>query len=59
MKYMIGAHISQQGGSNKDFVVHETTLLPHIRGFGALMAMIFCKQIDLKRDVTKTRYFTT
>ncbi|XP_055302653.1 probable ATP-dependent RNA helicase spindle-E [Sitodiplosis mosellana] len=45
IKYMVAAHMSQQGGSNKELVIHQTTLLPSIRGFGPLMAMVFCKQM--------------
>lgn len=52
---MVAAHISQRGLSNKDFTIHETTVLPNIRGFGPLMAMVgflgiflrFCGAIKL------------
>lgn len=58
IKYIVASHVSQQGSSNKEFTIHETTLLPNIRGFGALMAMIFSPAIDLKRDQWKTRYIS-
>lgn len=52
---MVAAHISQRGLNNKDFTIHETTVLPNIRGFGPLMAMVgflgifqpFCGAIKL------------
>lgn len=55
---MVAATISQVGGNNKNFVAHETTLLPNIRGFGAMMAMLFAKNCDLKRDTSKTRFIS-
>lgn len=58
MKYMVAAHMSKQGASEKDLTIHQTTLLPSIRGFGPLMAMIFCPNMDLKRDIWKSRYIS-
>lgn len=58
IKYMVAAHTSQRGVTNKEFTIHETTVLPSIRGFGPLMAMIFCRSLDLKRDQTKSRYIS-
>lgn len=56
---MVAAHKSERGNSGeRGFTIHETTLLPSIRGFGPLMAAIFCKQLDLKRDISKTRYIS-
>lgn len=55
---MVASHISQQGNNNKEFTIHETTLLPNIRGFGPLMAMVFCPAMDLKRDQCKSRYIS-
>lgn len=55
---MVAAHINQFGGANKGFNIQETTLLPSIRGFGALVAMIFCPAMDLKRDKWKSRYIS-
>ncbi|XP_031618969.1 probable ATP-dependent RNA helicase spindle-E [Contarinia nasturtii] len=57
LKYMVASHISTTDiKSNKGFIIHETTTLPNIRGFGALMAMTFCPAMDLKRDDWKSRY---
>lgn len=55
---MVAAHTSQKGAENSEATVHETTLLPNIRGFGALMAMVFCPAMDLKRDQWKSRYIS-
>ena len=55
---MVAAQISTRGGNKEDCTVHETTLLPSIRGFGPLMAMIFCPAMDLKRDEYKSRYIS-
>lgn len=56
---MVASHISTCGlSTNTGFTIHETTLLPNIRGFGALMAMTFCPEMDLKRDQWKSRYIS-
>lgn len=55
---MVAAHISTTGVVREECVVHETTLLPNIRGFGPLMAIIFCPAMDLKRDQSKSRYIS-
>lgn len=56
MKYVVAAHMSQKGGEDKYYALHQTTLLPNIRGFGILMAMIFSPRMHLKRDKAKTRF---
>lgn len=53
---MVAAHTSTRGRTDEECTVHETTLLPSIRGFGPLIAMIFCPMMDLKRNENKTRY---
>lgn len=55
---MVAAHTSTRGGNDEECTVHETTLLPSIRGFGPLMAMIFCPAMDLKRDQWDSRYIS-
>lgn len=55
---MVAAHITKHGGIGYGFTVQETTLLPNIRGFGALVAMLFCPSMDLKRDEWKSRYIS-
>lgn len=56
VKYVVAAHMSQKGSDSSGYTLHETTLLPSIRGFGALMAMIFAPRMHLKRDAAKTRF---
>ncbi|XP_031619138.1 probable ATP-dependent RNA helicase spindle-E [Contarinia nasturtii] len=58
IKYMVASHVSQQSANNKEFTIHQTTLLPSIRGFGPLMAMVFCPAADLKRDQWNSRYIS-
>lgn len=53
---MVAANICQRGVENASLLAYETTLLPNIRGFGPLVAMIFCPMADLKRDSMKSRY---
>lgn len=55
---MVAAQISTRGMNDGDCTVHETTLLPNIRGFGPMMAMVFCPQMDLKRDQWKSRFIS-
>lgn len=55
---MVAAHVQQQGGGNNNYTIQQTTLLPSIRGFGPLMAMLFCPAMDLKRDQWKSRYIS-
>lgn len=55
---MVAAHISQKGSANSECTAHETTLLPSIRGFGPLMAMVFCPAMELKRDQWNSRYIS-
>lgn len=58
MKYMVAAHMSQSGSEDKEIIIHETTLLPNIRGFGALMSMIFAPRFHLKRDSLNSRFIS-
>lgn len=53
MKYMVAATII---GTGSNLLARQTTLLPNIRGFGPLMALIFCPQMEVTRDKTKNRY---
>lgn len=39
-------------------IARATTMMPNINGFGALMALLFCPQMELKRNNTKTLYAT-
>lgn len=55
---MVAAHSSTGGVTEEELTVHETTLLPNIRGFGPLMAMVFCPAMDLMRDQCHSRYIS-
>lgn len=55
---MVAAQTSQHGIFSRRFTIQETTQLPPIRGFGALMAIIFCPSLDLKRDKWNSRYIS-
>lgn len=39
-------------------MARETTLMPNIRGFGALMALIFCPYMEPLRDKIHSRYIS-
>lgn len=53
---MAAAHSKRNNEGH--ITINETTLLPNIRGFGPLMALIFSPSTDLKRDQTKSRYIS-
>lgn len=54
-KYMVAASVLQKEASNS-LMARYTTLMPSIRGFGQLMALIFCPTMEIKRDKQKCRY---
>ena len=54
-KYLVAAAVTISGPRNK-LTARQTTLMPNIRGFGPLMALIFCPVMELKRDSAKSRY---
>lgn len=39
-----------------DLSLRNTTLMPNIRGFGALSALIFCPTMQIKTNETQTNY---
>ena len=53
---MVAANINQSDKNERNLTVRETTLMPNIRGFGPLMALIFCPLMEVKLDSTKSRY---
>lgn len=55
-KYVVGATVNRSDGRSSQLILRETTLLPNIRGFGPLMAMLFCPTMQLRRDKHKNRY---
>lgn len=54
LKYMVAVSASKK--REDEMNIRHTTLLPHICGFGALMAALFSPQVRLKRDRTQTTY---
>lgn len=54
-RYMVAASVGDAAIMN-ELSVRATTMMPNIRGFGALMALIFCPTIEMKRNDEKTKY---
>lgn len=56
-KYLVAVSVCQKNESNTDKInVRQTTMMPHIRGFGPLMAAIFCPMMELARDKSNSHY---
>lgn len=56
-KYLVAVSVVQKIESTTEKVIaRHTTMMPHIRGFGPLMAAIFCPQMELARDKSNTHY---
>lgn len=55
---MVAAAIHETNGIDSHLVARETTLMPNIPGFGALMALIFAPRVELMRDADKSRYIS-
>lgn len=51
-KLLVGAYVHEQGNR---LVVRQASLMPNIPGFGALMALIFCPNCQVKKDEEETR----
>lgn len=54
-KYLVASTVTQSDGNTSLLVARETTLLPNIRGFGPLMALLFCPTMEVRRDKTRSR----
>lgn len=54
-KFMVAASVTQKPSSS-ELMARHTTLMPCIRGFGAMMALIFSPTMEIKRDTHKSRY---
>lgn len=46
-KYLVAASVTQ--GKNNNLTVRHTTLMPNIRGFGPIVASIFCPTMVMYR----------
>lgn len=55
-KYLIAATICYTDPSQRNINIRYTTQMPSIRGFGPLMAMIFCPTMHVKCNNKKTHY---
>lgn len=54
-RYIVAASVGDAAKMN-ELSVRATTLMPNIRGFGAMMALIFCHTMEMKRDDEKTKF---
>lgn len=54
-KYLVAASITQ-GQDSSRLTIRQTTLMPNIRGFGPIIASIFCPKMEVQRDECKNRY---
>lgn len=52
---VVAVSMTEKSGGNQ-VTARETTLMPNIPGFAALMAMIFAPRIDLLQDRHRTQY---
>lgn len=52
-KLLVSAFATKSG---RETVIHETTIMPNIPGFAAILAMIFAPEVALKRSRDKTRF---
>lgn len=54
-KYLVAASVIGKG-TNRRLALRQTTLMPNIRCFGPLMAMIFSPCVQVQHSKDKTRY---
>lgn len=54
-KLLVAGNVNEQGNR---LVLRQTSVMPNIPGFGALMALIFCPLAQLKKDKDETRVVT-
>lgn len=53
-RYLVAASVSDAN----ELTAHATTMMPNIRAFGPLVALIFCPTMEMKRSEDKTKYVT-
>ncbi|XP_055533952.1 probable ATP-dependent RNA helicase spindle-E [Wyeomyia smithii] len=51
-KLLVAGFVNEQGNR---LILRQTSMMPNIPGFGALMALIFCPTCQLKKDEDETR----
>lgn len=54
-KLLVAGYVNESGNR---LILRQTSLMPNIPGFGALMALIFCPTAELKKDEKNTRVVT-
>lgn len=54
-KLLVAANITESQTSSK-IVARDTTIMPNIPGFMALVSLIFCPYMELMRDKLNSRY---
>lgn len=54
-KYLVAVSISEEERNDK-IVLRHTTLMPHIRGFGIMVAALFSPEMELKTNKLGTAY---
>lgn len=52
---LVAANIGRNRATNS-LIARNTTIMPNIRGFEAIVGLIFCPTMEVNRDSTKTRY---
>lgn len=55
-KYLVAASICYNDSNKHNINLRLTTQMPNIRGFGPLMALIFCPVMQVKCNEEKTHY---
>ncbi|XP_054743401.1 probable ATP-dependent RNA helicase spindle-E [Anastrepha obliqua] len=56
-RLIVAASITE-AQSAETLTARSTTLMPNIHGFGALMTLLFCPTMQIKRNSNKTKYVT-
>lgn len=54
-RLIVAASITEAHNA-ETLTARSTTLMPNIHGFGALMTLLFCPTMQIKRNVNKTKY---
>ncbi|KAI9579934.1 hypothetical protein GQX74_000722 [Glossina fuscipes] len=57
-EHLVVAAAVTENQSGNTIVARGTTLMPNIHGFGALVTMMFCPTMQIKRNKDRTKYVT-
>uniref|UniRef100_A0A1A9WJJ3 Probable ATP-dependent RNA helicase spindle-E n=1 Tax=Glossina brevipalpis TaxID=37001 RepID=A0A1A9WJJ3_9MUSC len=57
-EHLVVAAAVTENQSRDTIVARGTTLMPNIHGFGALVTMMFCPTMQIKRNKSRTKYVT-